>query len=145
MRESITKISACTKLSSVEQIEIPKEKQDEIANRLLTREMIELMLDDIENLPINYKIEINSLTGDKVYKVEAMLIDKQELRRLQEIERNYNEFNTKLCDYFEVVTDKQTQENTEKAKIVNKLKHTSWNEYSLEQLFDIEMLLFKTK
>lgn len=80
---------------SCELDKLDKSKKDKIVTSRLIDYIAEHIENNIEELPIDKKKSIDPTSGNEIYRFEMTIIDKEELKELQEIKRMYYELMSK--------------------------------------------------
>lgn len=86
MKKELEQISSRMVISMLDMINIPKEKLQEIINRQLVRGLTDVIINEMEILPVTYIKETEINTGGEVHKIRINIISDYELRRLHNIE-----------------------------------------------------------
>lgn len=76
-----------------------KPKKDKLINSRLINCIADHIEDNIDKLPITRNVVTDISTGGETYRIEMTLIDKDELKELQEIKRMYYELINKRDFY----------------------------------------------
>jgi len=78
-------------ISIDELIDIPAAKLKEIINKELSFKIADVLMKEIDNLPVVYSKETDSNSGGEVHRLRLNIISNEELKRLRTIERDYND------------------------------------------------------
>ena len=88
MKKELEQISSRMFISMQDILHMPKEELQEIVNRQLVRGLAEVIIDEMETLPVTYIKETEVNTGGEVHKIRINIISDEELKRLHSIEEN---------------------------------------------------------
>ena len=89
MKKEIEKIMSETTLTMHELFSIPKERHNEIVNRNLSHGIAETIINNIQDLPVEYMHRTDEITGNEIYRLKVNIISDDELKRLRLIEKAY--------------------------------------------------------
>ena len=89
MKKEIEKITAEMKLGMNEIFRIPQERHKEIITRELSQAVAETIINNIQDLPVEYMHRTDEMTGGEIYRLKFNIISNNELKRLRLIEKEY--------------------------------------------------------
>jgi len=95
MRKELERIQSRTVISMQDLDNMPKDRMQEIVNNQLVRGLTEVMINEMETLPVTYIRETDRNTGGEIHRIRINIISDAELKRLHHIEAEL--FQLKRC------------------------------------------------
>ena len=86
MKKELEQIQSRMFISIRDIVSIPKDKLQDVINNQLVRGLSEVIINEMETLPVTYIKETDLNTGGEVHKIKINIISDEELKRLHSIE-----------------------------------------------------------
>jgi hypothetical protein len=96
MIQDIIQIYSSFDIPLIDRTRIPKEAKERIVKNNLARELSEYIIENTDKVPVYFTERIIPETGAEEHRLRINIISDDELRRLRDIEREFNNYNNNI-------------------------------------------------